>query len=171
MSSQTYTTRVQEDMYILYKLYIVYIMYIVYTRNMSKLDILNDYYRMNRRVGHSYLGMSGLGLMNRPFIYLTEDRRIRAEVAAHNPHALVYGMSYLSKENLWGKQYPIIVDHFTLQLLIDEHNKEVQAKLADLRDELFVKKPDPKWGKNRSAGFEEGIAYALAKLKNVRDII
>ena len=77
VSSQTYTTHV------MYKLYIVYIMYIVYTRNMSRLDILNDYYRMNRRVGHSYLGMIGLGLMNRPFIYLTEDRKVRAEVAAH----------------------------------------------------------------------------------------
>ena len=37
MSSHTYTTRVQEGMYILYNLYIVYIMYIVYTRNMSKI--------------------------------------------------------------------------------------------------------------------------------------
>ncbi len=39
VSSQTYTTRVQEDMYILYNLYIVYIMYIMYTKNMSMIDI------------------------------------------------------------------------------------------------------------------------------------
>lgn len=33
---------------------------------------------------------------------------------------------------------------------------------------LTYKKPDEKWGKNRAAGFEEGLGYIRAKLKTKR---
>lgn len=123
-------------MYILYKLYIVYIMYIVYTRTMSKLDILNDYYEINRMVGHSYLSMVGIGLETLPFIYISEDPAMRDQVKKSNPLAEVHSITFISKENLWGLRKPILVDHYSLQLMIIDKNKKHGLEIDELKDRI-----------------------------------
>lgn len=116
---------------------------------MSKLDNLTQYYNYTRRGGHTTLMMRGI-TFDRPAVILFDTQRTARimfdEYKLFYPkerwnlsllklgHIQFKSISYLTglperlRGTLMSEWTPIIVDHFAMQILIDEDRREKEKK-------------------------------------------
>ena len=96
---------------------------------MFKLEVLDNYYRKNRQVGHTLAMLNGA----------KSDKNILVIIARETqksyidlPKEQLINMFHL-KEKLSGRKNPILVDHFTTQLMYWEMKKELDKKDEEIR--------------------------------------
>jgi len=88
---------------------------------MFKLEVLDNYYRKNRQVGHTVALLNGA----------KSDKNILVVIAHESqksyidlPKEQMINMEHLN-EKLKGRISPVLVDHFTMQLMYHEMKKEL----------------------------------------------
>ena len=91
---------------------------------MFKLEVLDNYYRKNRQVGHTLAMLNGA----------KSDKNILVVIANETqknyidlPKGQMINMCHLN-EKLLGRKNPILVDHFTMQLMYWDMRKAIEKK-------------------------------------------
>ena len=91
---------------------------------MFKLEILDNYYRKNRQVGHTLAMLNGAKSdKNILVVFASETQKSYIDL----PKEQFINMCHLN-ESLKGRKNPILVDHFTMQLMYWEMKKELDKK-------------------------------------------
>lgn len=116
---------------------------------MSKLDNLLDYYEHSRQMGHTTFMLEGIRY-DRPAIILFANnahardcyRQVLTKYSPERPNHANMQIGEVqfktiglldNTERLWRGQHtppPIIVDHFALRMLVEEHTKSVLEKVV-----------------------------------------
>jgi len=106
---------------------------------MFKLEILDNYYRKNRQVGHTTAMLNGAKSdKNILVVVAREVQRVWIDL----PKEQMINMANLN-EKLLGKVNPILVEHFAIQLMYEEIKNELEKKdtyIRKLERELKISK-------------------------------
>lgn len=91
---------------------------------MFKLEILDNYYRKNRQVGHTTAMLNGAKSDKNILVVISsESEKTHIDL----PKEQFINMRNLH-ERLLGRKNPVLVDHFTIQLMYWEMKKELEKK-------------------------------------------
>ena len=91
---------------------------------MFKLEILDNYYRKNRQVGHTLAMLNGAKSNKNILVVIANNTQMNYFDLPKNQFI---NMCHLN-EKLKGRENPVLVDHFTMQLMYQEMKKELDKK-------------------------------------------
>lgn len=97
----------------------------------TKLEIIQRYWQINRRVGHTYIALDGLLAFERKAIYVTTDRGVVEKLRERNDKIICFKPEAINLRMLAGFNCPLIVDHYAMQLLIEWHTKQVIERFKE----------------------------------------
>lgn len=97
---------------------------------MFKLEILDNYYRKNRQVGHTLAMLNG-AKSDRDILVIIANEAQKNYIDL--PKKQFLNMHNL-QEKLLGRKNPILVDHFTMQLMYWDMKKGLDKKDEDIKE-------------------------------------
>lgn len=104
---------------------------------MSRLENLMRYYAANRQVGHTTMMLQGITIDREQIVIVDSARTARLlirQLEIPPVYINIVGLQIgktLFKTTQWlDKEYlrfncPVVIDHFALQILVEEHTKEI----------------------------------------------
>jgi len=100
---------------------------------MELYDILS-YWRVNRGRGHSEVLMRGAEASERCIIVVANDHQARdyRERTKASRHIVV--TIHDQPQKLYGLQLPLVVDHFAMQLLCEQHTEKLVRMSTESRN-------------------------------------
>ena len=99
----------------------------------SKLTDLMRYYKENRGVGHTTAAIEGVKNTNAVYLVAAECDRVRLGVRREN----TISIGGLPKA-LYGIKRPLVIDHYALHHLVEEHNEWLIKETIEKRDTDIV---------------------------------
>ena len=109
---------------------------------MTKSEILSDYYSVRRRVGHTTAMLNG-AMSDKNIIVIVAHKAQKDHIELPKEQMVTLG----ELERLRGLKKPVLIDHYALQIIFSELNKELHAKdeiIKDLESEVkYIKNYRP----------------------------